>query len=110
MLEILPAECAKAYRSAIAGQQLAISEMPGASVSKRGLVRNLSYEIEFDLHENSERFRTSPPFETEAPGISEMALPNPIAPLPLTLMQCRRIIARNVFIVFQIIVQIDSII
>ena len=31
---------------------LAISECPFASVSKRVLVQNLSYENEFDLHEN----------------------------------------------------------
>ena len=33
-------------------QQWAISEMPVVCVSKRGLVRNLFYEHEFDLHEN----------------------------------------------------------
>jgi hypothetical protein len=31
---------------------LAVSELPGASVSERVLVQNLSYENEFDLHEN----------------------------------------------------------
>ena len=33
-------------------RQLAISELPCASVSKQVIVQNLSYENEFDLHEN----------------------------------------------------------
>ena len=32
--------------------QLVISELPGASISKRILVQKLSFENEFDLHEN----------------------------------------------------------
>ena len=39
-------------------QQWTISEMPVVCVSKRGLVRNLFYKNEFDLHENEHASKT----------------------------------------------------
>ena len=55
-----------------------ISELPKASLSKRGLVHNHSYENEFNLHVNEisfsyERMSTKTRFEKEAKGNSEMA-------------------------------------
>ena len=49
-----------------------------ASVLKRVLTQNLSYENEYDLHENKRvgrrmGVRTKTRFETEAPDNSEMA-------------------------------------
>ena len=53
-------------------------ELPKASLSKRGLVHNHSYENEFNLHVNEisfsyERMSTKTRFEKEAEGNSEMA-------------------------------------
>ena len=58
--------------------QWAISELPKASLLKRGLVHNHSYENEFNLHVNEtsfsyERMSTKTRFEKEAQGNSEMA-------------------------------------
>ena len=55
-----------------------ISELPKASLSKRGLVHNHPYENEFNLHVNEisfshERMSTKTRFEKEAKGNSEMA-------------------------------------
>ena len=52
--------------------------MPKASLSKRGLVRNHSYENEFNLHVSEisfsyEGMSTKTRFEKEAKGNSEMA-------------------------------------
>ena len=52
--------------------------LPKASLSKRGLVHNHSYENEFNLHVNEisfsyERMSTKTHFEKEAKGYSEMA-------------------------------------
>ena len=53
-------------------------ELPKASLSKRGLVHNHSYENEFNLHVNGisfsyERMSTKTRFEKEAKGNSKMA-------------------------------------
>ena len=55
-----------------------ISELPKASLSKRGLVHNHSYENDFNFHVNEisfsyERMSTKTSFEKEAKGNSEMA-------------------------------------
>ena len=55
-----------------------ISDKTLASLSKRGLVHNHSYENEFNLHVNEisfsyERMSTKTRFEKEAKGNSEMA-------------------------------------
>ena len=55
-----------------------ISELPKASLSKRRLVHNHSYENEFNLHVieisfSYERMSTKTPYEKEAKGNSEMA-------------------------------------
>ena len=57
--------------------ELAIFELHCASISKRGLVQNLSHENEFDLHENEPVGETYfcewSRFNTEAKGNFEIA-------------------------------------
>jgi len=56
--------------------ELTISELPCASVSKRVLIQNLTYENDFDLHENETVGRTHfhmIGFATESQGNLEMA-------------------------------------